>query len=753
MLEKLRQIVMCVAEAPDLTAALSQVVKGVRSAVSADACGAYLVDPADDHLVLMEVDGFDRDAIGRVRLAPGEGVAGLIRQRREPVSLDDAEAHPRFRRFPEIDEVRLRGFLGVPILHRRRVLGVLVVGRRSRRLFGTRQEAFLVTASAQIAGALAEVLALSHGKLPLLKGPVGGYIQGVVGAPGVAIGLVVAPSPLAAFDSVDDSPAADVAIEEAAFREAVTAVQASLLASGERMRELLPSEDYALFEVYGMLVGDESLTTQVVQHIRTGARAAAALRHTIKELAAAFEGMVDERLRVRAEDVRAIGRRLLLALQTDIRKPHDFPSRSILVGDEVSLARIADVPREQLAGVLCLKGSALSHTAVIARSLGVPAVMGLGDLSIDQLAGKRVVIDGYVGRVFVEPTPAVLAEFEHLEREEEMLSAELEALRTLPSETLDGARLPLYVNTGLLTDIEPSLKVEPAGVGLYRSEFPFMLRETFPSESEQAETYRRILEAFAPRPVVMRTLDIGGDKPLAYFPIKESNSLLGWRGIRVTLEHPEIFLAQIKAMLLANVGLDNLRLLLPMVSLSSQIHEAQQLLDQAIKSLSVERKSIRRPPLGIMLEVPVVLFSLEKLAEHVDFFSLGTNDLTQYLMAVDRSNSQVADIYDHLDPGVLRAVHYAVTRAREIGKPISLCGELAADPAGAILLTAMNVDYLSVSAAALPRVKWAMRSITREQAEELLATALDQPDGAAVRRLIHSALEEKGLGGLVRAGR
>ena len=395
----------------------------------------------------------------------------------------------------------------------------------------------------------------------------------------------------------------------------------------------------------------------------------------------------------------------------------------------------------------------LSHTAVIARALGVPAVMGLGDLSINQLAGHSVVIDGYVGRIFIDPAPAIEAEFERLEHEEKELTVELEILRSLPSETLDGVRVPLYVNTGLLTDIEPSLSVEPEGVGLYRSEFPFMLRETFPNEVEQTVTYRRMLEAFSPHPVVMRTLDIGGDKPLAYFPIEETNSLLGWRGIRISLEHPELFLAQIKAMLRASEGLGNLRLLLPMVSLSSEVSDARVLLDQAIESLAEESVIVERPPLGVMLEVPAVLFSIDKLAKHADFFSLGTNDLTQYLMAVDRGNPHVANIYDHLEPAVLRAVHYAVTQAQAIGKPISLCGELAADPAGAVLLTAMDFDYLSVAPAALPRVKWIVRSVTRQQAGELLKEALDQPDGTAVRQLVHAVLEEKGLGGLVRAGR
>ncbi len=753
MIEQLRLIVTRVAEAADLGAALECAVQGVREAMGVAACAAYLVDPSDDYLVLMETDGLDRKAIGKVRLAPGEGVVGLVRERREPVALEDASVHPRFRPFPVTGEKRFGAFLGAPMIHRGKVLGVLIVFRRNRRRFGTRQEDFLVTATAQLAGVLAMTLARPDGRIQLPRGPQATYVQGVPGAPGVAIGEVVAASVFAELDAVPDRTAADTEVEVTAFREAVTAVQAELIASGERMQGLLPSEAHSLFEVYALLVGDESLATRVFERIHEGLWAPAALRDAIRELVAVFEAMEDERLRARAEDIRAVGRRLLLELQVDSRAPREFPERTVLVGDEVSLARIADVPRERLAGIICLRGSVLSHTVVIARALGVPAVMGLGDLATERLAGHSVVIDGYIGRVFIDPAPAVVAEFARLEREEEALTAELEALRDLPAETTDGTRILLYANTGLVSDIEPSLRVESAGVGLYRSEFPFMLRESFPSESEQYETYRRMLEAFAPRPVVMRTLDIGGDKPLAYFPIEETNSLLGWRGIRVALQHPEILLAQLKAMLRASAGLDNLSVLLPMVSQPSEVRAARVLLDQVLDALDEEGVSVVRPPLGVMLEVPLALFGLDALAREADFFSIGTNDLTQYLTAVDRGNPRVAHLYNHLAPAVLRAIKHAVDRAHQLDKPVSLCGELAGDPVGAVLLLGMGLDHLSASASSLPRIKWVIRSISRAHAVELLERALSLPDAGAVRSLINSALEDVGLGGLVRAGR
>jgi len=280
-----------------------------------------------------------------------------------------------------------------------------------------------------------------------------------------------------------------------------------------------------------------------------------------------------------------------------------------------------------------------------------------------------------------------------------------------------------------------------------------MLRETFPSEAVQLEIYTQVLEAFAPNPVVMRTLDIGGDKTLPYFPIDEPNALLGWRGIRIMLHHPEIFLTQIKAMLRAHRRVGNLRILLPMVSCLEEIKEAKSLLIRAMKNLRQEGVTVDLPALGVMLEVPAALFALREFATEVDFFSIGTNDLTQYMMAVDRGNPRVAPLYDHLHPVMLRSLRFAVGKAHELGTPISVCGELAGDPAGAVLLLGMDIDYLSMSAASLPRVKWAIRSLSRRTAGALLDEALARRSATQVRALVHRALEDAGVGGLLHAGR
>lgn len=754
MIETLRDVVTRVAAARDAGSALHHAVHGLKSALQADACAVYLVDPGSGDLVLAETDGLDRGAIGQVRLAPGEGVIGLVREQQEALRCENVSEHPRFRRFAVTGEDRFRAFIGVPMIHRGEIEGVLAIWRAGDRRFDSSDEAFLATAATQLSGALAtniQVPGAAGRQSDRASGTVT-YQQGIAGAPGVAVGHVVLPSPYADLDAVPDRPAVDVAMEEAAFLEAVAAVQSEILSSSERMRDMLPSESHALFEVYAMLAGDESLTASVVKGIRAGNWAPGALRATIDAVASEFLAIEDERLRARAEDIRAVGRRLLLALRADELTHRSFPERTILVGDEVSLARIAEVPRDRLAGVVCLRGSVLSHTVVVARALGVPAVMGLQDVLPERLEGRRVVIDGYTGRLFIDPAAAIVDKYERLAAEEQELFSQLESLRGVPAITSDGRRITLRANTSMLADIEQGLKVGSEGVGLYRSEFPFMLRESFPTEDEQYETYRQMLEAFSPHPVVMRTLDIGGDKPLPYFPIEQSNSLLGWRGVRVTLEHPELLLVQLKAMLRADMGLGNLRLLLPMVSSAGEVRQARAILEQALKKLSAEGLAVSAPPLGAMIEIPVVLFDLDGLAGEVDFFSIGSNDLTQYLIATDRGNPHVAHLYDDLSPGVLRALKLAVSEAQRLGKPISLCGELAADPAGAVLLVGMGLQHLSVTPSMLPRVKRTLCSMSYARAQELFARALELPDGKAVRAMINETFEAAGLGGLIRAG-
>jgi phosphotransferase system enzyme I (PtsP) len=314
-------------------------------------------------------------------------------------------------------------------------------------------------------------------------------------------------------------------------------------------------------------------------------------------------------------------------------------------------------------------------------------------------------------------------------------------------------RVPVYLNSGLLADVDTASQINADGIGLYRTEFPFMIREQFPSEHEQFKIYRRILESVAPRPATLRTLDVGGDKVLSYFPFKEDNPFLGWRGIRIMLDHPEIFLTQLRAMLRANEGLNNLQVLLPMVASTSEVDESIKLLQRACVELFDEGYAVTMPKLGVMVEVPSAVYIAEALAQRVDFLSVGTNDLVQYLLAVDRNNARVADLYHALHPAVLRALREIVIGAHKAGRSVSICGDMASDPTCVLLLLGMEIDSLSVSLASLPRVKWVICSFSRTHAAALYQEALRLEEPEAVRILLNDALIRTGLGGLVQAGK
>ena len=750
MLDVLRRITQEVNTATGLDEALTIIVRRIREAMAVDACSIFLVDETDGSYMLMATDGLRQTAVGQVRLGPHEGLVGLVGERREVISLENASQHPRYRHFPETGEERFQAFIGVPVIHYRRVLGVLAAQQWATRLFSEDEVALLFTIAAQLGGVIS--VGLRGGGVSRLRSGRKQHhviIEGIAGAPGIAVGTVVLPSPMANLESVPDRKAHAIEAEEAIFRAAVAALEKELRENRARLERVLPMDAQQIFEFYSLLLSDEGIVNDTVARIHTGSWAAGALRDTIMEQARIFERMEDNYLQVRAEDIRGIGRRLLMYLQGEEWKPKHYPKQCILVGEEISAARMADVPVGQLAGIVCTRGSVVSHTAILARAFGIPAVMGLGALSIGNLEGCEIVVDGYQGRVIIQPSRTVRAEFQRLVKSARKLSVELEALRYLPAETPDGLRIALYANTGLLSDIALSLESGAEGVGLYRTEVAFMVRESFPSEEEQYQAYRAFLESFAPQPVTMRTLDIGGDKSLSYFPVEEENAFMGWRGIRLMLDHPEIFLTQLRAMLRANAGLDNLRILLPMISCYKEVDEARALVECAHRDLLEENQPVAIPPLGAMLEVPAALYQIETLARRADFFSIGTNDLTQYLLAVDRGNARVSGLYDSLHPAVLNVIHEAVQQSHRCARPISVCGEIAGDPLAVILLLGMGVDALSMAAPSIPRVKWVIRAFTQNRARKILKQVLGMEDPLEIRQLLNNTLETVGLGALV----
>ena len=748
MLNVLRSIVQEVSAASDLSEALNIIVQRVHGAMNTEVCSIYLLDPDSRNYFLMATKGLNPDAIGKVRLGYSEGLVGLVGVREEPLNLHNAPAHPKYRYFPETGEERYKSFLGVPIIHHRKVLGVLVVQQHASRLFDEGEEAFLVTISAQLAAIIAhgEATGIISGLNFTGKKAKNICFKGVAGSGGVAIGECAVIFPLANLSAVPEKACADVDAEIELFQEAVEAVRQNIRQVGDRLASQLRPEEQALFDVYVDMLDESALAGEVIALIHKGHWAQGALREVVEEYVRHFEAIADPYLRERAVDIKDLGQRVLASLQQgDLSVNKDYSDGTVLVSEELTPSMLGEVPREKLKALISVLGSGNSHVAILARAMGLPCVMGVVDLPINKLDGSKVIVDGFNGEIYSHPSAELLGFYTDIVEEEKQIARGLEGLRDLPCVTKDGHHMPLWVNTGLMTDVMRSLSHGAEGVGLYRTEVPFMLNDRFPSEVEQHDCYREQLEAFAPLPVTMRTLDIGGDKALTYFPIKEENPFLGWRGIRVTLDHPEIFLVQVRAMLKASEGLDNLRIMLPMISSISEVEEALHLIYRVYHEVREEGVKVKMPPVGVMIEVPSAIFQVKEISERVDFISVGSNDLTQYMLAVDRNNPRVASLYQSYHPSVLQALYKIVCDAHAVGKHVGICGELAGDPGGAILLTAMGYDVLSMNAVNLPRVKSVLRSISLSWCQALLQRLLTMDSALLVKSSMELALKEAGF--------
>lgn len=761
MLDELRRIVTEVAQSVDLRSALDLIARRVKDALSVDVCSVYvLIHPEADQksrLVMQATEGLNQAMVGTVSLALNEGLVGLVARRAELVNLENAPDHPAFKFVSDIGEEFYHGFLGVPIIYRGDVLGVLVVQSREQRRFSSDQESFLVTLASQLASGIRQAqvsgeLSQSQSITPQWSAAV--TARGLPGSPGVVFGTAVSVLDVVDLEQVIDRVTRDPAAEWIVLMAAVQAVRAEFTQLKQDFAKASGNEDEnILFDAFILMLSSGSLLDSLESRVNNGQSASAALRDAVREHTAVFEKMSDPYLRERAQDIRDLGSRVLAKLQARTHGERQWPERIVLIGRDLSASHLAEIPTDRLVGIVSSTGSGSSHLAILARALGIPAAMGVADLPISQLNDQEVVVDGYRGLLIVRPAGPYRQELLRLAQEETELTAELTSLRDLPAETTDGVKIGLHVNIGLLADMAPSKTVGAEGIGLYRTEVPFQIRKQFPGEAEQTIIYREALEAFRGRSVVLRTLDVGGDKPLSYFPIKEDNPFLGWRGIRLVLDHPEIFLTQIRAMLKASLGLDNLSILLPMIGSVDELQTAKEYIEQAFLELREEGEPVAPPRIGVMIEVPSAVYQIEYIAAMVDFLSIGTNDLTQYILAIDRNNERVAARYDALHPAVLRAIVDVVDAAHILGREITVCGELAGDPMGAVLLLGMGIDILSMSAGSLPRIKWVIRSFTHSDARKLLNDALSCHRPGDIRQMLYHALTERGLGGLVRAGR
>ncbi|OKY26289.1 phosphoenolpyruvate--protein phosphotransferase [Thalassotalea sp. PP2-459] len=757
MLTSLRKIVLEFSQDSALDSALTRIVTQIKTVMRTDCCSIYLADHQKQHFILMATDGLAQESLGQTTLGFSEGLIGLVAQREEPLNIANARQHPHFVHAPAVKEDKFNAFLGTPIIHQRKVLGVISIQQEQARYFTETEEAFIVTLAAQIATAIAsaeatDILTKQQGNSQWVSS-----IKGVAGSSGVAMAPIFSMQPNIELRSVSLKQTHDVVHEQQRFLKAVKSTRADFERMTKELARSIADNSLDIFDMYKQLLDNANLGKEVSEKIAQGWTAESALRLVIDGYVVQFEGLDDDYLRERASDIKDLGNRILYNLKVLNTTVQAVPESFILVAEDVTAALVAEYQHLGLKGIVSLQGSNNSHAAILARALAIPAVMGVNRIPLEKVDQSMCIIDGYTGELFVAPNDALIREYEHLIAEETALTAKVKEVEGLPAETPDGKTIAVLLNAGLSSGFEHTKTTGVDGIGLYRTEIPFMNKSCFPSEVEQTVLYQQVLQAFSGQVVTMRTLDVGGDKALPYFPIIEDNPFLGWRGIRITLDHPEIFLLQVRAMLRANANIGNLEIMLPMISSIVEVDEAIRLINQAYYELSAELefeqgKSLPKPKIGIMIEVPSVIFQLGELAQKVDFFSVGSNDLTQYLLAVDRNNARVANLYNSYHPSVLKALNMIAQESQRFMVPLSLCGELASEPAGALLLLAMGYDKISMNSHNVARITWVIRHVEYKTAKAILSKALTFSDTQQVIDYLNEQLELLNLGGFVRAG-
>ena len=751
MLDILRRLVQAVTDAATLDEALTIIVTRIKGTMQTGVCSVYLLDESTDRWLLMATDGLNPSSVRVASLAKTEGLVGTVGSRGELFNLDDAPNHPAFRFLRETGEEIFQSFLGVPIVHQREILGVLVVQQTTQRKFSDDEEALLVTVAAQISALIAHAKVSGRLQLSQTDGekPFDVHFQGVAGVSGVTTGTAFVRQPPAILRRVKDAKTDEPKRELEEFQSALSDVKAELRQISDTLSEHLERKETELFDTYLRMLEDHTLSGEVCQRIRSGETAPTALKYVVLDLVARFNAMDDAYLRERATDLLDLGRRILAKLLREQSESFEYPDDLILVAEDVTPVMLGEVATRSLRAIVSVKGSANSHVAILARSLGIPAVMGAVDLPLGDISGAHLIVDGWRGEVIVEPSEHVLSEYQRAIQDAAILEMDLEQVESGTAVTSDGQHVYLMLNAGPFGELSKRERSWIDGVGLYRTEFIFLSRSRFPTEDEQEGEYRAELQSYSPMPVVMRTLDIGGDKSLPYFSIDEENPFLGWRGIRVTLDHPEIFLTQIRAMLKADSGLGNLRILLPMITTLEELRASKILIQRVVLELASEGYEVLAPQVGVMIEVPSAVYIAPELAKEADFLSVGSNDLTQYLLAVDRTNSRVADMFDGFHPAILRALEITSKAGTNAKIPVALCGEMAGDPLAAVLLVGLGFKELSMSSAALAQVKRALGAFSSKECQSLAQQALAMESGVEVLHIVAQAFIDKDLNLLV----
>ncbi|HVX92039.1 MAG TPA: phosphoenolpyruvate--protein phosphotransferase [Xanthobacteraceae bacterium] len=743
LLRRLREVM---AEPVSAQERLDKIVVLIAANMVAEVCSVYVLR-VDGTLELYATEGLNRQAVHLTVLGTDEGLVGLVASEANPINLSDAQAHPAFSYRPETGEEIYHSVLGVPILRAGNTLGVLVVQNRARRTYSEEEVEALQTTSMVLAEMIAsgELSALARpGAEPAARRPL--HIAGTALNEGIALGHVVLHEPRVV---VTNFIADDVQKERERLKSAINTLRADLDLMLERGDMADGGEHRDVLEAYRMFAYDVGWLHKLEEAVMTGLTAEAAVERVQSDTRARMLRQTDPYLRERLHDLDDLANRLLRQLLGYDHAPQRerLPENAIVVARSMGPAALLDYDSKRLRGLVLEEGGPTSHVAIVARALGIAAVGEIPNAVGIVDPGDAIIVDGLSGDVHIRPSVDLQAAYAERVRLRARRQLQYLALRDRPCVTRDGEHVTLMINAGLLVDLPHIADTGAAGIGLFRTELQFMVAPSLPRMSEQLALYRSVLDAAGSRPVTFRTLDIGGDKVLPYMRnIEEENPALGWRAIRLGLDRPALLRSQVRALLRAAAG-RALKLMFPMIAAVHEFDAAKELVERELTHLRRHgHKLPERVEIGTMVEVPSLLYQLDDLLERVDFLSVGSNDLMQFLYAVDRGNPRVADRFDQLSVPVLRALRDIVDKGRAHGKAVTLCGELASKPIGALALVALGYRSLSLAPSAVGPVKAMLLELDAGKARDLVCNLLEKPGaGSSIREHLTKFAEAEGL--------
>ncbi|HKL27400.1 MAG TPA: phosphoenolpyruvate--protein phosphotransferase [Desulfuromonadales bacterium] len=762
----LEDISALILQSHDLDETLRNVVNLVARRMRTDVCSIYLLDDGDSEtLRLRATRGLSRRAVNKVTMRIGEGLTGMAAQNRHPVAIEEPQDHPSYRYFKETGEERFHSFLGIPLFDREHPLGVIVLQTREVRQFSKEEISALATIAFQISSivvnarlldsihqkekeALQVTAELAAARKSLADREEEGLpdiqhsLDGSVACPGVAAGPAAILEERLGFTDILHEEDVDVDFELQGLEGALEQTRIQTLFLEKQVAKRLTEHDASIFHSHLMILEDRSLIEKIKAEIRRGHCAAYALEKVVADYIEAFKQMEDPYLRERATDMEDIGRRLLGNLVGDMadRSLH-LKHPGILVARQLLPSDMASFDPGQILGIITEVSGQNSHAVIMAKAMGIPALVGVRGALKHIAPEDELILDANSGKVYIRPDETIRKEYQRLLHEQTRQISLLDEYRHLDARTADGVNVTLRANIGLLSDISTAQRYGAKGVGLYRTEFPYMARREFPGRAEQYDLYRRVAEGFPDEPVTIRTLDIGGDKTLPYFhPPREDNPFMGWRSVRVSLDNREIFRTQIEAILMAGQH-GRIRLLFPMISAMEEIRACKEVIIEAKQSLTDEGIDFAEDlPLGVMIEVPAAVHLVPRLAREVDFFALGTNDLVQYLLAADRNNPLVSRHYDPLHPAALDAIGDVCRAARAADRDLCLCGEMATDPLTLLPLLGMGLREFSMPAPFIPRIKAFLRGVNMKNAARCLEDVAQMDTSSQIRDHLQGVL-------------